>query len=119
MSMQTTGTVKAFDPQAIEKQKRITIIVTENPKQVMVIPDMVRLNKFEKHSATWECPQGLPFEISFGAGESPFEREGYDHTDAKDLVPRGDAENNRHRPYKYTVTVPGYPALDPGVIVEP
>ncbi len=94
----------------------VTIIVTENPKEVVVVPDLVRVNKYNGDTATWVCPQGFDFEIEFP--ETPFHGNHFDQNTAKNLLPRKDVPNNAWRPYKYKVIVAGI-VKDPGLIVDP
>jgi hypothetical protein len=99
-----------------QKDKQVTITVAANQKDVVVAPDPVRLNKFAKHTATWVCTQGLPFEVVFT--ETPFHSARYTHQTAKNLLPRDDVVNNANRTYKYSVIVAGI-TKDPGLIVDP
>ncbi len=94
----------------------VTIIVTQNPKVVIVVPDPVRINKDKKDTVSWVCPQGLDFEVDFP--ETPFHAHHFDQRTAKKLHPRDDVVNNANRPYKYSVIVAGI-TEDPGLIVDP
>ncbi|MBI3668784.1 MAG: hypothetical protein HY237_03250 [Acidobacteria bacterium] len=98
------------------KDRVVTIIVTETPREVMVVPDLVRVNKFDKDTVTWVCPQGFDFEVEFP--ETPFHGHRFDQRTAKNLIPREDVVNNAYRPYKYDVIVAGI-TKDPGLIVDP
>jgi len=109
------GAAQAPDP-GIEK--RVTITLSESPKSITVDPDVVRLHKFAKHTATWEGPDGKPFEIEFKEGGSPFSGPKFNHLTAKRLAIHPDVPNNPSRPYKYTIRVAGYPELDPDVIID-
>ena len=113
------GAAQAPDPGAVQKEKRVTITLSESPKRIMVDPDVVRLQKCEQHTATWECPQGNGFEIEFKDGPSPFSGPKFNHQTAKRLAIHPDVPNNPSRQYKYTVRVAGYPDLDPAVIIDP
>ncbi|HEV1994145.1 MAG TPA: hypothetical protein VGR03_07435 [Candidatus Acidoferrum sp.] len=99
-----------------QKDKQVTITVAANQKDVIVAPDPVRLNKFAKHTATWVCTQGLPFEVEFE--ETPFQGSTFNHDTAKNLIPRDDVINNAQHTYKYSVSVAGI-TKDPGLIVDP
>jgi hypothetical protein len=112
---QQTGAAPAPDP----KEKKVIVTLTENPKAITVVPETVRLHKFEKHTATWESPQGQTFEIHFDPADTPFQGHHFNHQTAKQLGVHPDIPNNAQKTYKYTVRAPGYPDLDPGVIVEP
>ncbi len=98
------------------QEQLVTIIVTENPRDVVVVPDPVRVNKFNGDTATWVCPQGFDFEIEFP--ETPFHGNRFNKNTAKNLLPREDVVNNAYRPYKYNVIVAGI-TKDPGLIVDP
>jgi hypothetical protein len=104
---------------APEKEKKVIVTLTENPKAITVVPDPVRLHKFEGHVATWECPQGRPFEIQFDPADTPFRGDRFNHQEAKKLGVHPDVPNNPNHEYKYTVRVPGYPDKDPKVIIDP
>ena len=112
---QQSGAAPAPDP----KEKKVTIMLTEDPKTVAVVPEVVRLHKFEGHLATWEAPPGQSFEILFDQAATPFHGHRFDHRTAKKVGIHPDVPNNPNRQYKYTVRVPGYPDLDPGVVVDP
>ena|SRR5713226_78880 len=112
---QQSGAAPAPDP----KEKKVIVTLTENPKTITVVPETVRLHKFEGHLATWESPQGQSFEIQFDQADTPFHGHRFDHQTAKKLGVHPNVPNNPQKRYKYTVRVPGYPDLDPGVIVDP
>ncbi len=113
------GAAQAPDPGAVQKEKRVTITLSESPKSITVDPDVVRLQKIEQHTATWEGPAGKPFEIEFKGGLSPFSGPKFNHQTAKKLAIRSDVPHNPSQPYKYTVRVEGYPDLDPAVVIDP
>ena len=94
----------------------VTIIVTQNPAIVIVVPDLVRINKDKKDTVSWVCPQGLDFKVDFP--ETPFHDHHFDQRTAKNLLPREDVKNNANRPYKYNIIVAGI-TEDPGLIVDP
>ena len=111
--MSDSGAVPAKVP---AQQKQVTITVIANTKEVVVVPDTVRLSKSANDTATWGCPQGQDFELEFT--ETPFHGDSFNRDTAKDLLPRGDVGPNPNRRFKYSVTVDGI-TKDPGLIVDP
>ena len=109
--MSEHGTAPALGP-----GPTATITCLDNPPRLAVAPDPLRVNQDKGETATWECDCAPGFRIKF-RDKTPFDRVEYDHTNAKNLSPSAGCRHGEL--FKYTITVDGYPPLDPNVIVDP
>lgn len=106
---QTTGTVMGH-----EKPATVTISIVQG--SIVVNPQTaITLSKQAGDRVTWQRAGGGEFEIEF-KNKTPFYSFRFNQNDAHGLKVRDTAP---YDVYSYTVKVPGYPDLDPEVIVDP
>ncbi len=106
---QTIGTVR-------EHEKPASVVVTISIVQGSIVVDLhtFKLRQQVGDTATWQRKGGGEFEVEF-KNATPFDSFRFNQNNAKELKVRGQAP---YGPYRYTVKVPGYPDLDPEVIVD-
>ncbi|HJY87084.1 MAG TPA: hypothetical protein VKE24_09630 [Candidatus Acidoferrales bacterium] len=109
MGQETTGTAKGY-----EKPASAVVTISIIQGSIVVDRPTIRLSEQEGHTATWQREKGGEFEVEF-KNATPFDHFKFNQSDARAVKVRNRAP---YGPYKYTVKVPGYPDLDPEVIVD-
>jgi hypothetical protein len=89
------------------REKQVTITIANG--KITASPDTFHVSKSRNEEVVWTC--AVPFEVDFA--QSPFNDTQFtDQLRFSGLVRRSVLPSKTKR-YKYTVTIAGYPPLDP------